>query len=186
MRFHPAVAMMLLAATSGLDRYGVPLRYDDGRPPGVDAFQEALDLGAYEMRDQCGVPSAMVAQVVAGTALRRVKRAALADAWWNLDTVQAAGLRAMVDAAVAGVDLPPGGRAAEREAAPSGGMVDLDAPCPFCGSAVGIVEAMSPGNGGGLQWFVLCPSCGCEGPWTKSETSALAAWSRRPPGGRAS
>lgn len=91
----------------GLERYGVPLRYDDGRPPGVDALQEALDLGAYETRDRCGAP-AMVLQVVAGTTLVRIDRDALADAWWSLDTVQAAGLRAMVDAAVG---AHPGGRA---------------------------------------------------------------------------
>jgi hypothetical protein len=91
----------------GLDRYGVPLRRGNGRPPGVDSAQERLDTGGY---DACDGREPDIAGI--GDALARIDRAALASAFWDLDTVQAAGLRRMVDAAVAGVDLPPGGRAA--------------------------------------------------------------------------
>jgi len=86
----------------GLDRYNQPLRYKDGRPPGVDAFQEALDLVAYQYRDGLGEP-AMPDVLVDFTAL--------ASAFWDLDVMEQEWLRRMVDAAVAGVDLPSGGRA---------------------------------------------------------------------------
>jgi len=120
----PVGAAMRARRLLGLARYGVPLRYGDGRPPGVDAWQERLDTAGYDACDgrKPDIPGleAFVGgfmgheiRIVDGKscavefhAKTRIDRAALADAWWGLDTVHAAGVRAMVEAAVAGVDLP--------------------------------------------------------------------------------
>jgi len=172
----------------GLSRYGEPLRIGDGRPPGVDAFQEALDLIAYQVRD--GWSTEMVLDMT----MRRIDRAALADAWWGLDTVHAAGIRAMVEAAVAGVDLPADDAArarGEESVASEGPRVDLPSPCPWCGpmrdggNGWGRIHAYALPDGEVVSWSVTCCGCAAEGPWAKSEAGALAAWSRRPPGGRA-
>lgn len=54
--------------------------------------------------------------------------------------------------------------------------------CPFCKSPDGYVKSREHPKGfGGYEraWFVFCPSCGCEGPWTKSGPGAIHAWNRR-------
>ena len=71
-------------------------------------------------------------------------------------------------------------------------FVDLVAPCPFCGSLLGVVEqverfgrpppAADPADGW-WNWRVRCNACACEGPPSKAgRESALRLWARRPGG----
>lgn len=68
--------------------------------------------------------------------------------------------------------------------------VDLPAPCPFCGSEVGVVERAerfgeppddaTPAEGW-WDYCVRCISCSCEGPPSKSgDRGALREWGQRP------
>ena len=43
----PLAGQMQDRRDQGIARYGVPLQYDNGRDPWIDALQEALDLVAY-------------------------------------------------------------------------------------------------------------------------------------------
>ena len=47
---HPLHAAMAARRQLGIDRYGVPLGYGDGRDDVRDALEEALDLAAYLWR----------------------------------------------------------------------------------------------------------------------------------------
>lgn len=56
---HPALrAEMEARRDLGIARYGQTVHRDDGRPLGVDAFQEALDLLVYLTRDRMRVGAA--------------------------------------------------------------------------------------------------------------------------------
>jgi Lar family restriction alleviation protein len=51
--------------------------------------------------------------------------------------------------------------------------------CPFCGEDRPDRLTVHPRNES--KCVVVCDSCACEGPWGKSETSAISSWNRRPP-----
>jgi Lar family restriction alleviation protein len=52
--------------------------------------------------------------------------------------------------------------------------------CPFCGGE-GVLDSKPHGGGGEHAHFVRCISCGCEGPWMKTEGNAIRFWNMRTP-----
>ena len=53
-------------------------------------------------------------------------------------------------------------------------------PCPFCGGQ-GVVDTQErfPDGPDNLAYFVSCIQCACQGPWMKSEGSAIKFWNMR-------
>jgi Lar family restriction alleviation protein len=49
--------------------------------------------------------------------------------------------------------------------------------CPFCGGEPLLAKVTCPN--GLEQYFFRCRSCACEGPWGKSEGTAVLMWNMR-------
>jgi len=76
----------------------------------------------------------------------------------------------MLGVLLAPLRRPGGGVAA------GGGAGDVKN-CPFCGGKA--VAATVTADNGELRHFFRCLSCGCEGPWAKSESGAVHWWEMR-------
>lgn len=55
-------------------------------------------------------------------------------------------------------------------------MTDHLEPCPFCGMRQLDFEQNEHG-----RHYVMCLTCGCEGPWTMSKPASKEDWNRRAP-----
>lgn len=69
---------------------------------------------------------------------------------------------------------------------PRDASTEVLSPCPFC-KGVGRVESQPHGSISEnpphheYEFYVICNSCACQGPWVKSRGGAIRMWNMRTP-----